>query len=540
MFRLLDLSENWSGSPPPGGFHSNFRMNLLSCQKNGQRASRAWALAKPAGQGIALAFSLLAALTGASQPARAVTLAPVGSTFLYNEDSIAAPLSSVPWADQVTTPFQGNVDFYIDLTTSINTLDLKVQIDSGPDPVFEFYNAPSNISAVELNEGVNIGSQITLELDPHGNNTNGDFSLDAEIVVPSGLLFLGDDPDVIDRVGFLFDGQIYEANPGYDTGNYWDILKKQMIPITSETGVQQQHSFGSFLHQSTSNGPDSTTAPYREHIKAPSLKVGAMAAEANSWLGTGGYLPYESFDPEISNWTQKGHNGNRFTSTGFVERIAEDAGVNGVEFGFIPNHREFIFIDTFFEDRQVEDAPWNCLENFPITVTCLAYISPRDPNDTEQLSLLSPAYLYYWLSVGQFIHPDTIWLDGWFESLDFELIGSNGSFLSYRHGELTKNIDNAFLYEHNNIVQLSIPDLMNESFTLKLWGMCDEGALAVIGNSATGMKIEGCKEGAPSRNREDPADPDDSTQKVPEPVTTFGLLTLTALIATLKRKRQPH
>ena len=27
---LLDLSENWSGSPPEGGFHSSFRMNLLT------------------------------------------------------------------------------------------------------------------------------------------------------------------------------------------------------------------------------------------------------------------------------------------------------------------------------------------------------------------------------------------------------------------------------------------------------------------------------------------------------------------------------
>jgi len=25
----VDLSENWSGSPPEGDFHSNFRMSLI-------------------------------------------------------------------------------------------------------------------------------------------------------------------------------------------------------------------------------------------------------------------------------------------------------------------------------------------------------------------------------------------------------------------------------------------------------------------------------------------------------------------------------
>ena len=65
---------------------------------------------------------------------------------------------------------------------------------------------------------------------------------------------------------FLGQGPVYESHRGYDAGAYVDPITGSPVPVAQDSGVQWQHTLGSFEHSSKDTGP---TEPYNERIKIP-------------------------------------------------------------------------------------------------------------------------------------------------------------------------------------------------------------------------------------------------------------------------------
>ncbi|MEM9541391.1 MAG: PEP-CTERM sorting domain-containing protein [Cyanobacteria bacterium P01_E01_bin.42] len=428
---------------------------------------------------------------------------------------------------QWVSPFEGQIKLVNSLTTSgTGAIETNIWMDGdlldGLSLATQSSNSTANIGSewfLDVKKGTVL--DFTLDAPNAGNNT---ITFEAQISLPTSgnLVFLQPiGSDSFFHVGLLRDGKIYEASPAYPTGNYWDAFHQDNVAITADTGVQDQHTFGSFVHLSDSQ--DNSHIAQQEIVKIASEDAVKMEEYIKTQMSKGYSLPSPHL-PFIMPPAQKGYYG-RYTGVGLIERAAEEAGINNGD-GFIPLDREFIYVNQIFIDQH---TPWECLTVFPTSVQCQTEYG-RIPSNGMPLATLSPAYLHYLLTNQDSTSSDNF-LQGLFEGLDFILTDPEGRRLGYTEElGLINEIPNAF-YTGNLLSEpehFYVPDRLPGEYTLQLYGLCNEGAMAVIGDNEDGSLISGCN---PDRTRVPNPEP------VPEPSTLFGLALLGGLLAKLKKAR---
>jgi len=144
-----------------------------------------------------------------------------------------------------------------------------------------------------------------------------------------------------DHVGLEVDGWVIESHPGYEyrgmlglplcwNGSGWSLVLRM-------NGVQYQHCTGSFVW----NASDPAQSGNSRWSSIPiSDSLGAAMASNYIWYDGSPYPPAPLLVLNHSASYQKGFNeGGYMTCVGLVERLAEDAGVNGGD-GFAPRWLE--------------------------------------------------------------------------------------------------------------------------------------------------------------------------------------------------------
>ena len=154
-----------------------------------------------------------------------------------------------------------------------------------------------------------------------------------------------------DHCGLTMDGLAYEAHPGYQGGSYWDPIEFNLVSVAPLYAVQQEHTAGSFLHDST----DCETSVVTESKGVDTDTARGMRTFIETELGKS-FLILDCEPTDVPCWRdtlnpdrQKGYDGDEYTCVGLLERAAEEIGLNGGE-GFIPDDSEWITIfgfDTF-------------------------------------------------------------------------------------------------------------------------------------------------------------------------------------------------
>jgi hypothetical protein len=276
----------------------------------------------------------------------------------------------------------------------------------------------------------------------------------------------GPGPDLIpgwDHVGLSIDGSIlglvYESHEGYEYGLYRDPLCHTVRTIQEQSGVQAQHSRGSFRHDST------TAASIAGNASVPISPT--LAADMESFILTQMGRPYLASCPEpfrllcysqqLSPDEQKGRATGRFTCCGLMERAAEEAGLNGGQ-GFIPNVLESISL----------------------------------PPPLYSIPLLSPVTLY-WAASNPFPFFAAVnrWIAGAFDPVDFVVTDPLGRRLGYTSAAGTLNeIPDAFYSGDGQMEQFVILAPLEGTYQVQLIGL-GQDAEAAIGGSVEGQFFSG-------------------------------------------------
>lgn len=400
---------------------------------------------------------------------------------------------------------------------------------------------------------VSVGSVIDFLVNPASNNWLGSFDVAIQLIdssgitlpldpsnpppgLDSGLVFLGRDSQLFDHVGLMRNGsKIYEASPAYQGGIYYDTIDNKTVTVNQDSGVQQEHTLGSFLH--LSNDPDLASSPVqnREVVKIPSVYGQDVLKDMEDFIITQlnkGYAETEYHQASLSPAKQKGHTSDTvYTGVGLIERAAEEAGVRGNQ-GFIPNRKEFIKVNDIIAGPTLDALPWECLEVFPTTVDCLER-GNRNPSSPFELSLLSADYLHYAIKNG--MGSSESWLQGWFNDIDFMLTDPLGRRLGYTEelgflNEITYTNEDGkeveAYYTGDAVTEhFFIPERIEGRYLIEFYGLCNDGAVAVIGDNEDGTMIQGCKE------KEVP-------ERVPEPATVLSLSLLGLLGIFTRQKRK--
>ncbi|MEC4865327.1 MAG: PEP-CTERM sorting domain-containing protein [Jaaginema sp. PMC 1078.18] len=388
---------------------------------------------------------------------------------------------------------------------------------------------------------VSVGSEIEFLVNPDNNNWSGTFDVLVQLIdssgitlplnpknpppsLDSGLVFLGRDSQTFDHVGLMRNSsKIYEASPAYQGGQYYDFIDNNLVTINQDSGVQQEHTLGSFLHLSSDPALTSSPVQNREVVKIPSVYGQDVLKDMEDFIITQlnkGYAPTDRHQASLSPVKQKGQSSEGFyTGIGLIERAAEEAGVRGKQ-GFIPNSKEFIKVNDIIAGPTLDALPWECLEVFPTTVDCLER-GNRNPNSPFELSLLSADYLHYAIKNG--MGNSESWLQGWFNNIDFMLTDPLGRRLGYTEelgflNEITYTNEDGkeveAYYTGDAVTEhFFIPERLEGRYLIEFYGLCNDGAVAVVGDNEDGTMIQGCKE-------------KEAPDKIPEPGAVLGLFLL--------------
>jgi T5SS/PEP-CTERM-associated repeat protein len=157
----------------------------------------------------------------------------------------------------------------------------------------------------------------------------------------------GNDIPGWDHAALQLDNRVYESHPGYKLVDYYSRFDAPEVKrIPNINGVQDVHSFGSFMHDWPE--PEGTDVTSTMEVAIPRALGWSMASSFMAWRGrTFAYIDPTNF---TSLWNtarpslQKGAEG-RFTCVGAIERAAELAGLDGGQ-GFIPNARESLRVSV--------------------------------------------------------------------------------------------------------------------------------------------------------------------------------------------------
>lgn len=133
--------------------------------------------------------------------------------------------------------------------------------------------------------------------------------------------FLGDEVPGFDHIALAYQDTVYEMHPGYGQGFYVSgPAQTNNIPVKMKTGVQWQHSFRSFIH----NSRQSENSPT---ISFAAIPIDSMvAAKMANFIKSMNSARYQFIDHSFSALTnellpdqQKGANG-AFTCVGLIEK----------------------------------------------------------------------------------------------------------------------------------------------------------------------------------------------------------------------------
>ena len=254
-----------------------------------------------------------------------------------------------------------------------------------------------------------------------------------------------------DHVGFHLDDVVYESHPGYPTGTYTSADGQESVSITSEDGVQGQHTRASFEHDSTSQGStpviDFEEIPISEELAAAmKTAIDRVGASTFQYIN---YSSIENIQATLSPAAQKGGDGT-FTCVGLIEWAAEQAGHRGGQ-GFISNR---------FESMTVPD--------------------PRDRTKTIVLPLLSPALLNYAMRGQQLLQTTQQWFQGFFDPVDVLVTDPLGRRIGYVPGVgLVNEIPHALYSGDGDFEQILIPQAIPGDYIVELHGVGDDALVAV-------------------------------------------------------------
>ena len=352
-----------------------------------------------------------------------------------------------------TSPFKGTVKVKAEVTTNTQTGSSETRYED----------------TIE----VDWGTEIFLEaiISEQNQDFDPDFLTDiqAEISVDPGLLFLGTQEDLYNRVVLVTEGddKVYESS----------FLG----------GVQKQYTLNSIFESHGEGGKPLFVA--REYWEIDPEIAQDMAAFIDTQIGK----EYADINEELflNPDKQKGlGNPSEFTSQGLIERAAEVAGVNSGQ-GYIPNHLEAIFINEFQIDQFLTQTPWECLITYPVTnPECIEDRNRnRDPNSSSPTPKLSTNFLHYASTSGVNLFGDSL-LQGKLNNIDFLLTDPEGRRLGFVEGRgLFEEIPNSY-YSGNQLVEdFSIPELIPGEYKLEFFGLYNEEAYAVIGDRENGVLI---------------------------------------------------
>ncbi len=267
---------------------------------------------------------------------------------------------------------------------------------------------------------------------------------------PSSLLIPG-----WDHVGLYVNNRVYESHKCYASGQYYDPLTDNYVPISEDNGVQWQHTLGSFRHDSI----DPCTSPVGKFEEVLISKE--LAQEMRTSIETkqsAGYIKWYEWplilqSPVLSPYLQKGVGGT-FSCNGLIEWAAETSGHNEGQ-GFIPNVLEYL---------DIPGIP------IPSLTPQLLYWAAKNPN--------------------MFWNFDD-WLHGILDPVDFILTDPLGRRIGYtEHLGLIAEIPGSFYTGDDALEQFIILDPLPGDYTLELFGLGEE-SLAAISSSTDGSYFSG-------------------------------------------------
>lgn len=271
-----------------------------------------------------------------------------------------------------------------------------------------------------------------------------------------------------DHCGLNFGDNVYESHPGYYGGDYWDPRVGRYVAVEGINGVQQVHTLGSFVHNSTTT----TTEAESIEVSIDPLLGAQMVAAIEGKMDA----PFLEFDKLWEYWEyllpskQKGADG-RFTCVGLIEWAAEEAG-RGWGQGFIPNGME--------------------------------------------TRGLTPSLLYWAAGNAAAFFSSSNWLHGLFDPVDFVLTDPLGRRLGYT-GELglLNEIPGAFYTGDGSLEEFLILDPLPGEYTVDLFGL-EQDMFAMVGDTTNTATLTDFLESGESRELV-------VSVPVPEPPTLFLL-----------------
>lgn len=434
------------------------------------------------------------------------------------------------------SPVKATIDLNVLLENMTDNLTASIWMDSQQVASGRFdLIDPNNPGRLEIGStfDVEVGSQVRFRVEPTGTF---DFNSTISLLEEAGLVFIGERDRAFSHVGLNWKGDIYESHAPYTQGQYWDVANNGYRPINPDNGVQKEHSFGSFLHSSPD--PNHSPTPRREYVRIPDPLGQNYAGKMQAFIETqqlsSTYADAIGSTAFLNPYEQKCYYG-QCTGVGLTERASEEAFVRGGQ-GFIPNHLEFIEVNTLFFGPRLDAVPFECLITFPTTPDCQRF-ADRDPSGVLDITVLSPAFQHYFITQLDAEYND--WLQGWFQNIDFMLTDPQGNQLGYRDGTWTQtgNIPGVFYTATDSERHFFIPQRLAGNYSLEFFGLCNKGAIAVLGDNKDGTLISGCKE--PPITDPDPGDPDpDPSPKVPEPSMLLGIALLGFLGIGNRRKNR--
>ena len=231
-----------------------------------------------------------------------------------------------------------------------------------------------------------------------------------------------------DHVGLLAPDthRVWESHGGYDAGYYLDPEVGSSVYVEKISGVQMQHTRGSFLYDSKETVTETDTI-----CIDPTL--GQDMVDAIASLDTAGFAYIAFFIPDtktiLNADIQKGSLGS-FTCVGLIEWAAEQAGHHNGD-GFVP--------------QLIED-------NFLLAPLVLRWCAKYDVAISSSLSFLV----------------------GWLDPVDFILTDPQGRRLGHANGTTYDEIPNAFYSGDGDLEMFGLAEKLPGYYRVEFFGTGEE------------------------------------------------------------------
>jgi len=301
------------------------------------------------------------------------------------------------------------------------------------------------------------------------NGYQGGYSIDNLVSCPAGrdsLVFremersqkdsswggvVTDDTAGFDHVGLSYEGKVYECHPGYRGGTYRSVDDVETVAVSSISGPQQQFTDKTFSHASIFSSSTHVIRTWNVAIDASEAR--AIKQEIMNIMKTSRgyhYVDFSSFRSVSSTllpWAQKGGSNKHFTNVGLIEAAAERVGINGGN-GLIPNNLESVSVAG------------------------------------NILSLLSPQFLYEYLTNKSKAKDWSNAIKGWMFNSDYILTDPLGRRLGYYDGNVYDEIPLVFKSSKSRVGFFVVADRVPGQYTLELLGTNNDlgfGAVDVVG-----------------------------------------------------------